>query len=657
MVGARRITRFLALLSAVAVSAVAALLIRDPSIRAGLSLLAAIVLGGTPTLCGLLVSRKDPPSWLGPLLVVPGCAVPLAIWGSLLDAQIAERIPGSDYVTAASQGAWILGYVVIGVPLLVFPDGRISSRGGRRLLIAILADAAVFIVVCATAPGPFLPPNQGSPHVFGTMPTVLSGILSAASLIGLPLTLIALVAYVWRRYRTGDAGRRRQFRWLTLCAALLPVTLVASWLSYVLAGNATIVLLVGVTAILLSLPVVIALAVIRPDIFDVDRVIAGAATHTTLTALLLATFTIADGITGLVLSRSAPAVAVAVTALVAVLLAPARGWLQRRVDRWLYPARKAAYSAIDELHRDTIAGLAEPEGLQDRLRGALRDPDLVVGYRTPRREEVVDAMGRPFIARQKGAVADVRLGAQSIGWISAGPQVSAELLRGIAVRAAPLVELARLRVELNRALGEADASRARLIRVGYEERVKLERDLHDGAQQRLVALGMSLRLAQRRLSRGVELTGVLDAAVTELGTAVSELRQLAHGIRPSCLDDGLVPALSSLVSGAPVPIILQVSPIQVPPDLETTAYYVAAEALANAIKHAHARRITLEVNEIDGDLLVRVSDDGVGAVQPHTGSGLVGLADRVGAHGGRFLVSNSPGRGTIVEAMLPCASS
>jgi signal transduction histidine kinase len=657
MVGARRITRVLALLAAVAVSSIAALLIQDPSARAALSLLAAIVLGGTPTVCGLLISRKDQRNWLGPLLVVPGCVVPLAIGGSLLDAQITERIPGSDYVTAASQGAWILGYVVIAVPLLFFPEGRIASRGGRRLLIAILTDAAVFIVVCATAPGPFLPPNQGSPHVFGTMPAPLSGVLAAISLVGLPLTLIGLVAYLWRRYRTGDAARRRQFRWLTLCAALLPVTLVAGWLSYVVAGNADIVLLVGVTAILLSLPVVIALAVVRPDVFDVDRVLAGAATHTTLTALLLATFTAADGATGVILSRRNPAVAVAATALVAILLAPARGWLQRRVDRWLYPARKAAYNAVDVLHRDTIAGRAEPEELQNRLREALRDSDLFVGYRTPGREDIVDAAGRPLTGSASGAVADIRLGAQSIGSISAGPQVSAELLRGIAVRAAPLVELARLRVELSRALAEADASRARLIRVGYEERVKLERDLHDGAQQRLVALGMSLRLAQRRLSRGVELSGVLDAAVTELGTAVSELRQLAHGIRPSCLDDGLVPALSSLVSGAPVPIILQVSPIHVRPDLETTAYYVAAEAIANAIKHARAGRITLEVNEIDGDLLVRVSDDGIGAVRPHTGSGLVGLADRVGAHGGRLVVSNSPGRGTIVEAMLPCASS
>ena len=134
--------------------------------------------------------------------------------------------------------------------------------------------------------------------------------------------------------------------------------------------------------------------------------------------------------------------------------------------------------------------------------------------------------------------------------------------------------------------------------MGYEERVRLERDLHDGAQQRLVSLGMALRLAQRRLSRGVDVFGVLDAAVAELGTAVSELRQLAHGIRPSCLDDGLVPALSGLVASTPVPIALQVTTAKLDPDLETTAYYVAAEAIANAVKHAGAQGISLNVEAI-----------------------------------------------------------
>jgi signal transduction histidine kinase len=233
-----------------------------------------------------------------------------------------------------------------------------------------------------------------------------------------------------------------------------------------------------------------------------------------------------------------------------------------------------------------------------------------------------------------------------------------ELLRDIAARAAPLVELVRLRVELRRALNEADQSRSRLLRVGYEERARLERDLHDGAQQRLVSLGMALRLAQRRLPRGgLDVSGVLDAAVTELATAVSELRRLAHGIRPSCLDDGLVPALSDLISSTPIPITLQVTASDLDQDLETTAYYVASEAITNAIKHACPRHITLDVAAGQGQLRVRISDDGHGRAVPRPGSGLAGLADRVGAHGGTLAIDSGHGHGTVVEAVLPCASS
>jgi len=159
------------------------------------------------------------------------------------------------------------------------------------------------------------------------------------------------------------------------------------------------------------------------------------------------------------------------------------------------------------------------------------------------------------------------------------------------------------------------------------------------------------------LPTGVDVSAVLDAAVAEIGTAVGELRQLAHGIRPSCLDDGLVPALSSLVTSTPIPVTLQVTASQLDPDLETTAYYVAAEAITNAVKHADPQHITLRVEASDGELHVRITDDGVGQAAPREGSGLAGLADRVGAHGGRLAIHSPRGLGTVIEAVLPCASS
>jgi signal transduction histidine kinase len=617
----------------------------------------ALLIGGTPAAAGILVTRAQPASRLGPLLALLGLLAAVVLTGAVAPDVSTGHGTAHAYLTAAGQGDWILVYVVVAVPLLFFPEGRLRSRAARLLLAAILLDAALFMVVAATAPGPFLPPDQLSPHVLGTMPAGLATALTVLTLPALPITLIALTAHLIGQYSHSDSHRRRQFRWLGLAAALLPLTLLATWLSYAVTGRADVVLAIGLTATYLALPALMAVGVLRPELFDVDRVISSTAAHAAFTAALLAVFTGADALAGTVLVHSAPTVAVAATALIAVLLAPARARVQRGIDRWLYPARKAAYAAIDRLHSKTLSAHARPEQLQHRLQEALHDDGLLVGYLIPDSDEMVDSDGRPLASTESHSV-DISMGTERIGLLSARPALSVELLRDIAARAAPLVELVRLRVELRRALNEADQSRSRLLRVGYEERARLERDLHDGAQQRLVSLGMALRLAQRRLPRGgLDVSGVLDAAVTELATAVSELRRLAHGIRPSCLDDGLVPALSDLISSTPIPITLQVTASDLDQDLETTAYYVAAEAITNAIKHACPRHITLDVAAGQGQLRVRISDDGHGRAVPRPGSGLAGLADRVGAHGGTLAIDSGHGHGTVVEAVLPCASS
>ena len=641
-----------ALTAAVAIAA-AALVARAPSPGHGLILGAIVALGTVPAAAGLAVARHQEHSLLGVLLVLPGL---LAVVG--LTLAVAEDVAAGprwgDYLTVASQGAWVLVYVVVVIPLLFFPDGRLSSRSARWLFPVILVNAAVFMVTAATAAGPFLPPNELAPHVFGTMPGPLTAVLAAVSLPAVPVTLVAVVVDVVRRCQRSDPLRRRQYRVLALAAALLPVTLLAAWLSYALIGNADVVLATGLTLAYLAVPLLVAVAICRPDLFDVDRALVAAVTRSILAAGLLTIFTAANVLAGVVLSRRAPAVAVAVTAGVAFAMAPVGRRLQRRVDAWLYPARSAAYAAIEDLHQQTLRAEAGPEQLQQRLGEALGDPTLVVGYRTPSLGDLVDAAGIPMNLPATGI--DIELGTQRVGLLSTSAPISAALGRDLASRAAPLVELVRLRVELRQALMEAEESRSRLLLVGYEERTRLERDLHDGAQQRLVALGMALRLAQRRLGRGVDVSDVLDEAVAELGTAVSELRQLAHGIRPSCLDDGLVPALSHLVSSTPLPITVKVTAGELDPDLETTAYYVAAEAITNAVKHAHADHITLEVDTVAGRLHVRVRDDGIGQAKLVAGSGLAGLADRVGAHGGHLAVDSLSGAGTVVEAVLPCAS-
>ena len=205
------------------------------------------------------------------------------------------------------------------------------------------------------------------------------------------------------------------------------------------------------------------------------------------------------------------------------------------------------------------------------------------------------------------------------------------------------------------ARAELAASRARVVRAGDQERQRLERNLHDGAQQRLVTLSLSLRLAQARLHADPRAaSALLDGAVTELGHALEELRELARGLHPAILTDhGLAPALGALAARAPLPVELAVPGERLPPSVEAAAYYVVAESLTNVAKYAAARSARVRVECRDRVALVEVEDDGRGGADPSCGSGLRGLADRVEALAGRLSVTSEPGCGTVVRAEIP----
>jgi signal transduction histidine kinase len=395
---------------------------------------------------------------------------------------------------------------------------------------------------------------------------------------------------------------------------------------------------------------------LRHDLYDVDRALAGAVTYGAVTAVLLGVYTAMSFAAGIVLGPKSTVAAAGATAACALALAPLRMRLQRRVDRRLYPLRQAALSAIDGLRERTHAGEAQPEELEEVLRSALRDPALRVGYLVPGVGGAIDAAGAR--TNPVGSVVPVTQGGVQIGLLLPGVgAASRELLRQVAAASAMLVEVVRLRLQLSGALREVEASRARLVQVGDHERRRLERDLHDGAQQRLVSLGMALRLAQRHIHDGaVDVDGLLDQSVAELGTAVAELRQIAHGLRPSTLDGGLGAALIALTQSVPMTVDLDVPDDQLPDAVATTAYYVASEALTNAVKHAEARRLGVWVVRSNGVVRVRISDDGRGGTTLRAGSGLAGLNDRVAALGGSLTVASPAGRGTVVEAVLPCGS-
>jgi signal transduction histidine kinase len=219
------------------------------------------------------------------------------------------------------------------------------------------------------------------------------------------------------------------------------------------------------------------------------------------------------------------------------------------------------------------------------------------------------------------------------------------------------LEVAALQVELRRRLKELDASRARIVAVGDEERRRLARDLHDGAQQRLVAIGLGLRHAQHALDGTAppEVDRTLDRSVAELANAIDELRELAAGLRPASLDDGLGPALRELAARSPLRVEVEDAPDRFPTELEAAAYFIACEGLTNAVKHAAARRVVLGYARQHDQLVLTVADDGIGGADASLGTGVLGLIDRARAHGGSLTIDSSPGTGTRLTATLPCA--
>lgn len=225
------------------------------------------------------------------------------------------------------------------------------------------------------------------------------------------------------------------------------------------------------------------------------------------------------------------------------------------------------------------------------------------------------------------------------------------------IRTALTEENAQLTAELQAKVAELRASRTRIVEAGYEERRRVERNLHDGAQQRLVALTMSLRLVRARLDTDPEgAAELLDEAMEELSEATRELRELARGIHPAVLSDrGLEAALSGLADRSPVPVeILETPPDRLPAPVESATYFVVAEALTNVARYAEAESATVRVSRANGTVEIEVRDDGLGGADPAAGTGLRGLDDRVSALEGRLLISSPDGEGTTVVARIPC---
>jgi len=320
--------------------------------------------------------------------------------------------------------------------------------------------------------------------------------------------------------------------------------------------------------------------------------------------------------------------------------------------------RAAVTDLVIELNR-----LPTRSSLRDSLARALGDPSLELAFALPG-GEFVDTLGATVILPSPGsgrAVTSIESEGRPLAALIHDPAVDEEdpeLVAAAGSAARLALENERLQAEVRASLEEVRASRARILEAADAERKRLERDIHDGAQQRLVALGLALRMARDQAANHADeaLVRDLDGATSQLKQALSELRDLAQGIHPAVLSRaGIGPALRVLAELSPIPVEIKDVPTRrYPESVEAAVYFVVSEALTNAAKHSGARRVDVSVRQQDDRLCVDVRDDGLGGAAPGNGSGLTGMADRVSVLGGKLEIASPSAAGTLVHAEIPC---
>jgi signal transduction histidine kinase len=302
--------------------------------------------------------------------------------------------------------------------------------------------------------------------------------------------------------------------------------------------------------------------------------------------------------------------------------------------------------------------------VREALVASIGDTTLSLAYWLPDRDAFVDERGLPVDlpdADSGRAWTAVELDGRRVAAIihDADLEARPELVQAAAAGAVLALDNERLKADLRARVEELRASRTRIVEASIEARRKLERDLHDGAQQHLVGLSLDLQRLRSGLSENSELLPIVDDSLEKLGVALSELRELARGIHPAILTQrGLAAALAALVERSPVSVDCDIGfDERVTPAAEAAAYFVAAEALTNVAKYAQAKHVSMRLRRDQQSLTLEVEDDGIGGADPVTGSGLRGLADRVAALDGTLTITSPAGRGTLVVARIPARAT
>ena len=564
--------------------------------------------------------------------------------------------------------------------LLLFPDGRLPSNRWRPVVWAVLVSGAVGMACNAVSDVNF---SSNFPHLTDPVTIVraasLLGIYNGALALG-PLSFLACAVSLVVRLVRSRGEQRLQLKWFVYASALAATTVAAA--SFVLPQP-----VVAFALFAPLIPIGAAVAIFKYRLYDIDVVINKTVVFGALAAFITAVYVaIVVGIGSAIGQGSKPNLVLSIlaTGVVAVAFQPVRERVQRFANHLVYGRRATPYEVLSEFS-SRMAGAYESQDLLPRMARILGEGTGAVSTRVwlkvgdELRAEATwpAAEDSPALPMADGALPTIPeaslalpvrhrgdlLGALSL-IKSPGERLTPteeKLAADLASGAGLVLRNVRLTEELLHRLEELRASRQRLVAAQDAERRRLERNIHDGAQQQLVALAVKIRLARQLGTKDPgKANDMLEQTEAEITQALEDLRDLARGIYPPLLADrGLVVALSGQVRRSPVPVEIHAEGVgRYPQESEAAVYFCCLEALQNVAKYANASSAWIRLAEGDEDLTFQVSDDGVG-FDPGArgyGTGLQGMADRLAVLGGTLEVHSQPGKGTTVSGVVPLAA-
>jgi signal transduction histidine kinase len=632
---------------------------------------------------GAILASRNPKNPIGAIMIVVGLAFGLAFATEAYATLALDVHPGSlpFGAVAAWFGTWVYAVMLFGLPLLglLYPSGRVVGPRWRYAPWAVLTLAAFASLGTALAPGSMTPETAfavDNPFGIGALGPVLvivGGIGWIGLFVSIPVSLASLVL----RYRRSEGEARQQIRWLVFVALAVLGSLLITLALALLLGERfersvgpQIAFGVVFSLIALGVPAAIGVAILKYRLYDLDLVIKKAVVYAILAILVFGLGTaLAWAAAGFLFwSSEGNAYSFLVTGLaIGVAVWPLRRLATRIANRLVYGKRATPYEVLTELSSRLAESYAADDVLERMAQvlaaavGAeaatvwLKSGDRFhAGATWPAGEASADGMPANAIeVRHQGEV----LGALSARMPARDPMTPGKerLIRDLAAQAGLVLRNAGLIEDLK-------ASRQRLVTAQDAERRRIERNIHDGAQQQLVALAVKLGMTERLVtSDPSKAATMLSELQRETNQALEDLRDLARGIYPPLLaDKGLGAALESQARKSPVPVSVEIDGIgRYAQETEAAVYFSCLEALQNVAKYAEASAVTVRLAQTNGALTFAVSDDGRGfdPSVASAGSGLQGIADRISALGGELTVRSAPGEGTTVAARLPAEVS